>query len=156
VSAEHAPFHGFILHLLETSTLLNDKERGELADTLMAAVDDFRPETPQDAPNYHLALLRVTGSLGLIIGGAGANAPGHLENYEYAKRILAGDSAHPDTGKEDGEIIARLESKWVRLNDDPAVWGFDGHPGVNLADFRQAILGGMAAQSAPNEGRDAK
>lgn len=34
------------------------------------------------------ALNRVTGSLGLIIGGAGAHGAGHKDNYENAKRVL--------------------------------------------------------------------
>lgn len=34
------------------------------------------------------ALLRVTGSLGLIIKGAGASGPGHKDNYEHATAVL--------------------------------------------------------------------
>lgn len=37
----------------------------------------------------HSALLRTTGSLGLIIAGAGASAPGHKASLAEAKEVLA-------------------------------------------------------------------
>lgn len=42
--------------------------------------------TQEDA--LRSALMRVTGSLGLIIGGAKATGTGHKENYENAVRLL--------------------------------------------------------------------
>jgi hypothetical protein len=37
------------------------------------------------------SLNRVTGSLGLIINGARADAPGHKANYEHARKVLDAD-----------------------------------------------------------------
>jgi hypothetical protein len=40
------------------------------------------------ADKLRSALLRTTGSLGLIIKGAGAHGPGHKENYDHASKVL--------------------------------------------------------------------
>ncbi len=34
------------------------------------------------------ALLKTTGSLGLIIGGANRKASGHIANYNYGKEVI--------------------------------------------------------------------
>lgn len=36
------------------------------------------------------ALVRATGSLGLLIKSSGSTSPGHAENYAYAKKVLGG------------------------------------------------------------------
>lgn len=56
-------------------------------DQLIADCAD-RPLSPQDASALRSALLRVTGSLGLIIKGAKPSGAGHLANYEHATAVL--------------------------------------------------------------------
>lgn len=51
------------------------------------------------------ALLRTTGSLGLIIGGANPKAPGHRENYAHAMALFDGQNttvsnAEPSASKQ--------------------------------------------------------
>ncbi len=60
-----------------------------LADILsphLSRSDDTKNGLPAD--EIRSALVSVTGSLGLIIAGAGAHGIGHKENYENARRIL--------------------------------------------------------------------
>lgn len=45
-------------------------------------------ETKKENERLRSALLRVTGSLGLIINGAGASGTGHKENYDHARAVL--------------------------------------------------------------------
>jgi hypothetical protein len=56
------------------------------------------------------ALLRTTGSLGLIVKGASPNAVGHIENYETGKAVLTATTRpdHAVVGR--GELEALRES----------------------------------------------
>lgn len=49
---------------------------------------NFARELERENQKLRTSLLKTTGSLGLIIGGAGAQAIGHKENYALAKKTL--------------------------------------------------------------------
>lgn len=53
-------------------------------------------ELERENAKLRSALLRTTGSLGLIIGGAGAHGVGHKENYDAAKLVLD-ETFHDET-----------------------------------------------------------
>jgi hypothetical protein len=90
-----------------------------------------------------------------------------LSDDEYVEILLAAVkpflSAHPDTGKEDGERLDWLEKNAVRVEamdhfkeQSLKKWFvFTGHktPENMMNTVRAAIDAVRAAQSAPNEGR---
>lgn len=49
---------------------------------------EISAEKLADNQELRSALLRVTGSLGLLLRGARADGPGHKDNYEHAMRVL--------------------------------------------------------------------
>lgn len=55
---------------------------------------EIEPTDLADTTTLRSALVRTTGSLGLIIKGADVNAPGHRENYLHARAVL--DGTTPD------------------------------------------------------------
>jgi hypothetical protein len=57
------------------------------------------------------ALLRTTGSLGLIVKGASPNGVGHIENYEAGKVALAA------TTRPDHAVVAALRAQIIELRD---------------------------------------
>lgn len=48
-----------------------------------------------DRAELRQALIRVTGSIGLMIKGANPTAPGHLDNYNIAKSVIAKTEVTP-------------------------------------------------------------
>lgn len=55
-------------------------------------------ETKKENERLRSALRRVTGSLGLILKGAGVGAPGHKDNYDHAVALLDHDSEWTGSG----------------------------------------------------------
>lgn len=81
---------------------VKESDYAKLEAALTAAQSELA-ELRRDKERLRSALLRVTGSLGLIIKGAGASGPGHKANYDHAKAVLdetfTGDNPVP-TGAE--------------------------------------------------------
>lgn len=74
-----------------------------LIDVLAKTADSYAGKVVLEAEavdKMRSALLRVTGSLGLIIKGARADAIGHKANYELALALLDAPTANPENGKD--------------------------------------------------------
>jgi len=75
---------------------------------------------------------------------------------ETADDILALLAAHyPGAGVESARLDW-LENYWIRLNDDPVVYGWKSQGGANMADLRQAIDAAMAQSAGRDDGRGGK
>ena len=91
--------------------------------------------------------------------------------HDDGRILLAEDSAHPDTGKEDGERLNWMEANVTVAaryrnqrpasdHDGPSFWSFNWsqwhNNESNSLSIRDAIDAARAAQSAPNKGRGDK
>lgn len=102
--------------------LARDIQSGDgVANAAIAEAAERLRETGRENATLRSALVRATGSLGLVIKGASADAPGHKDNYGHARKALAetesDDWAERTTSQHYRDLgITLLDAKYL----DPA------------------------------------